>query len=395
VREIDQVSAEQGKIQVKNMRHTITIGILAFLLAGCLQTQVISESDGAMSGGPAATIDLAADDEPESSARAEGSSKLDPAPAHSSEIAETAVIEIPLAGDINQANAELSGLAWYGDWLILLPQYPDFPERKENGRLFALPRADLIAYLDGEINGPLQPQEIAFVAPGIWQTIRGYEGFEAIAFQGNQVFLTIEASPSWGMIGYLVKGEIEPDLSQIVLDTGLFVPLPSASGEYNKADEALLVAGDEILSIHEANGRGVNETPIARAFDQELESLGSIPFPHIEYRITDATGLDANGRFWAVNYFFPGELGLRTAWDPIAETYGEGPTHVTSEGVARLLELQYSDAGITLVDQPPLQLELHPLSLHNWEGIARLEDRGFLLVTDKFPSTILGFVPHP
>ena len=31
----------------------------------------------------------------------------------------------------------------------------------------------------------------------------------------------------------------------------------------------------------------------------------------------------------------------------------------------------------------------------NWEGIARLEGRGFLLVTDQFPDTILAFVPYP
>jgi len=29
----------------------------------------------------------------------------------------------------------------------------------------------------------------------------------------------------------------------------------------------------------------------------------------------------------------------------------------------------------------------------NWEGIVRLDNRGFLLATDKFPTTILGFVP--
>jgi hypothetical protein len=31
----------------------------------------------------------------------------------------------------------------------------------------------------------------------------------------------------------------------------------------------------------------------------------------------------------------------------------------------------------------------------NWEGLVRLDDRGFLLVTDLFPGTILGFVPAP
>ena len=61
--------------------------------------------------------------------------------------------------------------------------------------------------------------------------------------------------------------------------------------------------------------------------------------------------------------------------------------------IARLLEFELTETSVTLVDRPPIQLELHPLGLRNWEGIVRLEDRGFLLVTDKFPETILGFVP--
>ena len=50
--------------------------------------------------------------------------------------------------------------------------------------------------------------------------------------------------------------------------------------------------------------------------------------------------------------------------------------------------------GIVLTETPPIQLELGPES-RNWEGLVRLEDRGFLLMTDKFPGTILGFVGVP
>jgi hypothetical protein len=31
----------------------------------------------------------------------------------------------------------------------------------------------------------------------------------------------------------------------------------------------------------------------------------------------------------------------------------------------------------------------------NWEGIVRLDERGFLLMTDEDPDTILAFVPRP
>ena len=58
------------------------------------------------------------------------------------------------------------------------------------------------------------------------------------------------------------------------------------------------------------------------------------------------------------------------------------------------VEFQYNEEGITRIDQPPIQLQLLPDDLRNWEGIVRLDDRGFLIVTDKFPETILGFVPY-
>jgi len=168
-----------------------------------------------------------------------------------------------------------------------------------------------------------------------------------------------------------------------------------ASGLPNKSDEALLVAGDHILTLHEANGAGVNDAPVAQRFHPNLEPAGSLPFPAVEYRITDATALDRDGRFWAINYYYPGEPELHSLQDSIANQYGRGATHTERDGVERVLEFELTEDRISLVDQPPIPLELLPDELRNWEGIARLDDRGFLLVTDKFPQTILGFVPAP
>jgi len=48
------------------------------------------------------------------------------------------------------------------------------------------------------------------------------------------------------------------------------------------------------------------------------------------------------------------------------------------------------------VKQPPIQLKLiNDDNSRNWEGIVRFGDEGFIIVTDKFPSTILGFVRKP
>jgi hypothetical protein len=315
---------------------------------------------------------------------------------------ESPVTEIPLTGSVAQPKAEVSGMAWYGDYLILLPQYPDFAIQQADGAVFALSKADLLAYLDGTRTEPLEPIPVPFIAPGLADQILGFEGYEAITFLADRAYLTIEARETRGprgMRGYLVSGRIAPDLGSLVLNTATVVEIPSQPKVGNKSDEALLVAGDRLVTIYEVNGAAINPSPVAHLFDTQLAPSGTLPFPNVEYRITDATVLDQEGRFWAINYFFPGDTNLATDSDPLAERYGQGPTHAQAETVERLLEFEYSESGIDLVDRPPIQLELMDSFLgglgRNWEGLARLDDRGFLLVTDLFPGTILGFVPAP
>ena len=309
------------------------------------------------------------------------------------------VIEIPLSGPLAQPSAEVSGLAWYGDHLILLPQYPDFANGEWDGAIYALPKANLLAYLAGAWPAPLEPVPIPFIAPGLAERIAGFEGYEAIAFLGDQVFLTVEADPPGGMRAYLVSGRIAPDLSAVTLDTATLAEIPAQSPVGNMSDEALVVVGDRLVSIYEANGAAINPSPVAYLFGTDLAPVGTVPFPQIEYRITDATALDAKGRFWAMNYFFPGDIELWPETDPLAERYGQNPIQKEPRAVERLVEFQYTESGIRLADRAPIQLGLSDGLLgglgRNWEGLARLDDSGFLLVTDLFPGTILGFVPAP
>ncbi|MCB9423358.1 MAG: hypothetical protein H6667_26420 [Ardenticatenaceae bacterium] len=303
-------------------------------------------------------------------------------------VSEQAVQIIPLDGPIAAAQAEISGMTWYGDMLILLPQFP----YRFGDQLFTLPKAEIEAFLAGE-QTKVTPQPMPLVAPGLSE-LPGYEGLEAIAFGGDQVFITIETSNGSPMMGYLVAGQIAPDLSQIELDMTNLAEIVPPVPLSNFSDETILVVNDTVLTIYEANGRFVNPSAAAHQFTTGLEPLGTLPFPAIEYRVTDATAVDENGRFWVINYLYPGDIPkLNIAPDEIGERYGRGPTHAASDVVERLVELQVSDNGISLTDTPPIQLKLMPDGeARNWEGIVRLDDRGFLLATDKFPETILAFI---
>jgi len=287
-------------------------------------------------------------------------------------------------------------MAWFGDeMLILLPQYPEKFGDGAYGAVFALPKSQILGYLEGETQTPIQPVEIPFDDAGFSTSIPGYEGFESIAISGNSVYLTIESSPG-EMVGYLVSGQISPGLESIRLASNRQTAIPPQASLKNYSDEALLAFGDRLVSIFELNGAALNPDPVAHLFDLSMQLQDTLAFPAIEYRITDATPPDEFGRFWAINYFFPGDADLKPTSDPIQEMYGEGFTHTRSDAVERLIELQFSETGIVLSDSAPIQLEL--LSgdqARNWEAIGWLDGLGFLLASDRYPDTILGFVQYP
>lgn len=310
-------------------------------------------------------------------------------------VEERSVREIPLFGPAASSQAEISGMAWCGDDLIMLPQYPGrFPDEDSAANLFSIVNEEISGFLSGESQGALEPALISFDQGDLEGSITGFEGFEAIAFSGDRFYVTIEASPPGGMMGYLVAGEVDEECTNFVIDPDTLIEIPPQADLKNMSDETLVVYEDLVYSIYEANGANVNPDPTAHVFNESLEDITQIPLPNIEYRITDATTADENGEFWAINYFFPGDQKLEPAPDPIASEHGLGDTHRGAAQVERLVAFEILDDQIVLADQAPIYLELAGVLSRNWEGIVRFGD-GFLLVTDFFPRTIFGYVEGP
>lgn len=308
---------------------------------------------------------------------------------------EAPVQVIPLEGPIASPKAQISGMAWYGDTLVILPQYPEkFFAQTGVVSVFALSKQDILDYLSGSLTGPLTPSRLSFQAPNFSSQIAGYEGYEAIAFDGEQVFLTIEANHQGSMHGFLISGKIQPDLNQIRLDLASLVEIPLPVQIFNYAYETLIIADDQALTIYEANGTELNSNPTAFSIERSSLTSNEVDFGNIEYRLTDATAIDENGRFWVMNIFMPIEFWLYTNSDPISEKYGQGDTHSSYMNVERMLELQYNGEFFSLTEREPVQLELIDESnSRNWEALVILEDMGFLAMTDTYPETILGFIP--
>ncbi|PKN85496.1 MAG: hypothetical protein CVU46_10830 [Chloroflexi bacterium HGW-Chloroflexi-8] len=316
---------------------------------------------------------------------------MTPLPSATAEFArEAGITRIYLGEPMDDPRAELSGLTWAEEWLILLPQYPS----RFEDHIYRIPKNEIVDFLKNPSERSLIPQEVSFVSAGVEKKVSGYEGFESITTIGQDAWLTIESNAK-NMTGYLVHGLWNEDYSKLTLSADSLSEIPSQEHINNSSYESVLIFGKRIVTIYEANGKNVNDQPQAQLFDQSNNFIQSLNFPNIEYRVTDATQPDQNGLFWVINYFYPFDKEkLNPAEDEILVEYGQGKTHAQSETVERLVAMQFSEQGIVLADLPPIQLELSAENeSRNWEGLVRLDETGFLLVTDLFPETLLVFVP--
>lgn len=299
------------------------------------------------------------------------------------------VVSLALPKELREGDLEFSGMAWYDEQLVLLPQYP----KRANNNLLSIGKKDILAHLDGK-GGELPFTMIRFDDGGISDIIEGFEGFEALVFDGESVWLTIESHNDAGMLGWLVRGQVLGDLEAIVLDGSKMQPLASQSLIKNASDEALVLWQGRPCSFYEDNGLNVNGNPVAHCFDAQSGVMIQMPFPRIEYRVTDACELDANGHFWVLNYFYPGDKHLETADDLLTKSFMTCEQDAKGR-VERIVPLRVTDSGFALGEESPIYLRLLANGKSpNWEGLAALDELGFLVITDTHPETIFGFVGY-
>lgn len=289
-------------------------------------------------------------------------------------------IYITLNGDITSPDQEISGLAWYNDNLILLPQYPE-------DRIYSIPKRQIIAFLDSSLSTIL-PNEIKWNSSGLDKHISGFEGYESIIFNDDTVYVTIEVERQGENSGFIARGIIDNSKNEINIINKSLKKIKTPVTLRNMTYETILINNNSVITIYEVNSDKVNNSPIYYQFEMNLESHSTKPFPITEYRITDATEINEDGKFWVTNYFWPGDYGLLKP--DLSYT-------ITNKNdikpVERLLEFQIVDENIVRTKTQPISIKLSEFGdSRNWEGIVRLDDKGFLVVTDKFPGTILAFI---
>ena len=137
----------------------------------------------------------------------------------------------------------------------------------------------------------------------------------------------------------LVKGRINFDDRRIIFDTLISVDVPIPDSLSNLSVESIVIIRNEIFLIYEANGKNISKSPQSYRFDKDLKYVGTVPFPTVEYRITDATRVDADNHFWAINYFYPGD----TLLVPSNDDFLVPTQRPVDKTVERLIELEYSN----------------------------------------------------
>ena len=300
-------------------------------------------------------------------------------------------IEIPLQGEAADRSLEMSGLAWYGDYLILMPQYVN---KKAPGFYF-LRKKEINEWLDGDRSKALKPGKIDLIVPDYDNVIGGYQGFEGLCFSGNKVYLLMESKNDGVMYSYIVTGAMDFKKKRLEIEQGKIEQITPPMNIKNMGYESILKHKYRLLVLFEANGININPNANAEYYTTSLKHKESVSFPNVEYRITDVTDVDGKGRFWALNYFWPGEKErLDPGKDLIFKNYEEGETHQQYEHVERLVEYKIRSNQISRTDSPPIQLVLDETS-RNWEGLVRLDKKGFLMIVDEHPRTILSFVAKP
>jgi len=114
--------------------------------------------------------------------------------------------EIPLDGAITNRKEEISSMSSYQDKLILLPE-------NLNGYYFYIPFSEITNTLS--TGDTILPVQKTFTTRKLKERYPGLDGFEAIAFNGDDVYIMVEVRIDGKMAGLLLWGTLIPSTMEI------------------------------------------------------------------------------------------------------------------------------------------------------------------------------------
>ncbi|MBT7118337.1 MAG: hypothetical protein HN896_00395, partial [Candidatus Marinimicrobia bacterium] len=150
---------------------------------------------------------------------------------------------ILLSGLITNPKQEISGMDLYNDQIMLLPE-------NLGGFLYMISKDEILNALEKKDRIPIEPKQPAFHTPDYSKSIRGFEGLEAIAFNGNNVYITLESKDDETMRGYLAWGTIDPTTKEVTIPNKNLLELETPIQVNNMTFESLLIHNDHVILFY-------------------------------------------------------------------------------------------------------------------------------------------------
>ena len=167
---------------------------------------------------------------------------------------------------------------WYQDRLFLLPE-------NMGGFLFSISKGEILNAIKGDKEFPITPKKTRFKTPDYSNLIKGFDGFEAIAFNGNKIYITIEAEHEGEMVSYLVWGKIDSKSLEVVINDKDLQTIKTPIQLNNISFESLLINDEDIIMIYEANGSNLRKNPTQTVFSHKSKNIMKLFFICISLRI--------------------------------------------------------------------------------------------------------------
>lgn len=294
----------------------------------------------------------------------------------------------------SEKGSEFSSMCWVKSDLLLVPQYPSYFRSKMNKDImFYIPKEKISQGIKSSGNERIVPTIVELNNNYTYKLLDGYEGFEGVCYDGKYLYFTVEYNADCGK-AVVVKGEISEKDQSITLIDDAYVIVDLPANVSNAAYESISVVGDFLYIIYEANGRKVNPHPIAKKIAKDFSTVEDIIMDHIEYRITDVSSFNSDGEGWAINNHWAGDI---KRYDPeedkIINPYSE--YNNAKVGLERIIPIKIKNTEIIFDSSRNVTYmkREHLNYSNNWEGLVKIDNIGFLVVTDKYPDTRLRFYP--
>lgn len=299
--------------------------------------------------------------------------------------AQSSLKNIPLPHKINSVNEEFSGMTWSGNRLYLLPQYGNHKETLLDGEfsLYSLHADSISRVIDG-IDTALTQFKVLSVKnlDKLPDSVKmHYQGFEAITFYKNEVFLAIETDDKYDYC-FIIKGVLDEQQSQILIDPTRTIALKRYPYIFNAGFESLTYLPDKhkLMALFEFNG--MHTGGIGFLIDTDFKNKPrAIAVPYLPFRITDIEATK-RGSIYGINYYWEGDYNVylnnnisRNQESAVRKWAPEFGDSLKTKSYARIVtKKRWKSKSWD-------QVTAFEANKTNWEGLALFRN-GALVITD-------------